>query len=363
MEIIIDKTLLATALKAVNDIAGNNTLTGRNVRFDAGNGKMILTVHGIGGCTFQKKFQILDNMKEPLAFSTDVEKLAGIIPKIKNDTIKMVIGKELLIKSDGVKMELPMYDIGKFPKPERETLNTSIKVKAEEFIDRINSSYHSLNPARAGEMQSAFYFRFSREGFHVVTTDGNRFSLHGKENCKEKELLVPNEAIKKVSKYFKEEITIEWEEGSMIQFYDEDTFLKFNSLAKKYFDVDSLIKNVKSGDKTASVTVKRMELIGAAEMATTMEKDIISLTINNGQFLVSSSGTGGKFVTRVDAEITVSKDFTVNLKGQYLLDALKVMPTEDVTIYFGGELSPLYMEETSIDNVMEVILPIRKSAA
>ncbi len=157
-----------------------------------------------------------------------------------------------------------------------------------------------------------------------------------------------------------EEITI-YTQGGMLM-------VQFESLTivSRLYQGEFIRKeNVLPSEFITNVTVKKSELIMSAERAAILirgdKNNLVTLDIKNGLIKISATSEYGNVSESVDAEIE-GKELVISMNAKYLLDALRVLGEEKITLSFNGAVSPFIVQNEEKKDSLYLILPVRNAA-
>jgi DNA polymerase-3 subunit beta len=104
--------------------------------------------------------------------------------------------------------------------------------------------------------------------------------------------------------------------------------------------------------------------MGAIDRSTTMiretEKRPIQLSIKGDTMEVSANTELGRMNDKLDVS-TEGQDIVIGFNPKFLLDALKVIPDENVTMYFSSVNRPLFIRDEQ-SSYLYLIMPINMGA-
>ena len=104
------------------------------------------------------------------------------------------------------------------------------------------------------------------------------------------------------------------------------------------------------------------DLIGqAGGLLDTADTSTISLVkeINDKEVVVTSVGTNGSSYENVGVVSFKGEPFEVSCSGKYLIDAIKAISADEVTLSFSGELKPFVISDKNDDSIIQLISPVR----
>ena len=91
------------------------------------------------------------------------------------------------------------------------------------------------------------------------------------------------------------------------------------------------------------------------------KNNLITLEIENDGVNVSSASEIGNVAERVSAE-TDGVELNISMNAKYLLDALRALEEEKITISFNGAVSPFILQNAEKKESLYLILPVRNAA-
>ena len=90
------------------------------------------------------------------------------------------------------------------------------------------------------------------------------------------------------------------------------------------------------------------------------EKNIVTLETNgNTMILKSSSVEIGRVEEKMQVEKNNSEDIKISFSAKYMMEALKSFSTENVDLYFVGEIKPILVKSSEDETLTQLVLPIR----
>ena len=356
MKVTVNVKAFANALKELKEIAGGQTLTGETVRFDVTQAEMDMTVHGAHGTSLIVRFPSMNLDGDEASFVVDIKKLYAVIPQLCCESLMVVKAHSgLRIAGDGVKIELPYYDLSTFRSEKMITdPETTVTVDADELKKSVLNTAHALAVNKSGEKTAAFFLEFTDDGVRCTATDGYRVSVHGAEGPADSSIIVPNEAVKKILRYLSGDVRIQ-KKGDVVGLSDDTTVLKIMALSGAYFDIAKIFGDFeKRMDKR--VSVKKADFLNATQLALAMldsgnDSKVLTVAMENNSLIITVKGQEGAFQQTLDADIAITGESPAGklyrINGQYLASALRVLEDEDVTIHFGDIREPFIIKEGS----------------
>ena len=129
----------------------------------------------------------------------------------------------------------------------------------------------------------------------------------------------------------------------------------------EYFKIDQMLSN----DYETKVTVNKRELLDCIERSTLLiresDKKPIILAIDDGKMELSLNSAIGSM--KEDILIHKNgKDIMIGFNPRFLIDALRVIDDEEVSIYFVNAKAPCYIKDEE-GKYIYLILPVNFNGA
>ena len=121
-------------------------------------------------------------------------------------------------------------------------------------------------------------------------------------------------------------------------------------------------ENIYPTEFTSVVNVKRAEMVESIERASILirndKNNLIWLDIKNGKIVVTANSEMGKVEEAVDGSLE-GKEIKIAVNYKFILDALKALDEETVTISLLREISPFVLKNGSGMGSKYLVLPLR----
>lgn len=205
-----------------------------------------------------------------------------------------------------------------------------------------------------------------REKLEMVALDGYRLALASAQivsKSGEKGIICPARTLSEIAKMMEkddEEITL-YTQGGMLLVSAEGT-----TVVSRLYQGDFIRKeNVIPNQFTTVVTLSKAELIASVERAAVLirgdKNNLVTMAIDSDCVRVSSVSDFGNVDESVKANVE-GVEMTISMNAKYLLDALRALDEENVTISFNGPVSPFILQNETAKESLYLILPVRNAA-
>ena len=146
-----------------------------------------------------------------------------------------------------------------------------------------------------------------------------------------------------------------------VLFKTRDVLFYSRLLEGNYPDTSRLIPS----EYKTSVTVNGRLLLQAIDRASLLAREernnIVRFSANEGKVIEISSNSPevGKVEELVEAIGVTGEELNISFSAKYMMDALKAIDGQDVTIQFTGAMRPFILKSVDDDSILQLILPVR----
>ncbi len=175
-------------------------------------------------------------------------------------------------------------------------------------------------------------------------------------------VVVPSKALLEILRIIEEnkediEITVS---DSHISFKIENTTIISNLLEGKFMDYEGIIKD----NFVTVVKAEASDIRDSVERASLLAKDdknnLIILDIKDKSMQINSASEYGNVEENLSVEKT-GEDLKIGFNSKYLLDFLKVIDSEKISINLIGKNNPCFITEEESKDYIYMVLPVRIS--
>ena len=199
----------------------------------------------------------------------------------------------------------------------------------------------------------------------VTSLDGHRISVRNielQESYPKMEVIVPGKTLSEVSKILpgeaKDTINL-YLTDKHILFEFGETKVVSRLLEGKFYNIGQMLSN----DYETKLTINKMELLRCLDRSTLFVKESdkkpIILKIENEQMNLMISSQIGSMKDQI-AISKEGKNLVIGFNPKFLVDALRVIDEEEVTIYLINSIAPCIIRDEK-SSYLYLILPINVS--
>lgn len=205
-------------------------------------------------------------------------------------------------------------------------------------------------------------FEINGDELKVVSLDGHRISIRKillKNTYDSKKVVIPGKTLNEISKI----LSGETDRDVSIFFTDKHVLFDFNNttvvsrlIEGEYFRIDQMLSN----DYETKVIINKRELLSCIDRATLLVKEgdkkpiIINITDDSMELKINS--TVGSMNEQIDIE-KAGKDLMIGFNPRFLIDALRVIDDEQITIYMVNPKAPCFIRNDE-SSYIYLILPV-----
>ena len=246
-------------------------------------------------------------------------------------------------------------------------LDKSNPVNISQFSlkDVIRQTIFSISDNDTNKIMTGELFEIKQDKLKVVSLDGHRISLRIitlKESYDDKSVIVPGKTLSELYKIIPgdvdKDVSIYLCENHIIFEYDSVKVVS-RIIEGNYFKIDQMISN----DSETKVDVNKKELLEVINRSTLLvkegDKKPIVLNVKDNTVTLSITSTIGSMNDDVDIEKT-GKDIMIGFNPKFLIDALRVIDDENVSLYLVNPKAPCIIKNDD-DSYLYLILPVNFS--
>lgn len=242
----------------------------------------------------------------------------------------------------------------------------SIVISQFSLKEIIRQTIFSIAANENNKMMTGELFEINENILKVVSLDGHRISIRKielKDIYSNKKVVVPGKTLIEVSKI----LSGETEDHVSIFFTDNHIVFEFDNttvvsrlIEGEYFRIDQML----SSDYETKVEINRKELLNCIDRATLLVKEgdkrPIIITIEDGTMDFKINSAAGSMDEQIDI-VKEGKDIKIGFNPKFLIDALRVIDDETVSLYLVNPKAPCFIRDEN-QNYIYLILPVNFTA-
>ena len=231
----------------------------------------------------------------------------------------------------------------------------------------IRQTIFSIADNDNNKLMTGELFEVHNNEFKVVSLDGHRISIRKielKDSYPDRKVIVPGKSLQEVSKILSGETEDEvriFFTGNHIVFEFDNTIVVSRLIEGEYFKINQML----SSDYETKFVINKKEMLSCIDRATLLvkegDKKPIVFRITDENMEISINSQLGSMKEDIDIQ-KKGKDILIGFNPKFLIDALRVIDDEEVTIYMVNPKAPCYIRDEE-EKYVYLILPVNFNAS
>lgn len=300
---------------------------------------------------------------EPGTVAIDAKMLTELVKKLPdNDVTINAEGDMAHIKCGKLAVDAPCHSGEDFPQIPAVSKEENLVIAQFSLKEIIRQTVFSVSDNDANKMMTGECIEVTGNKLKVVSLDGHRVSLRSielKNSYGDKKVIVPAKTLNEIMKIMNGDVDTETQifiTTNHILFEFDNTVVVSRLIAGDYFSLDQML----GMDYKTKVKVNRKEFMESIDRSTLLannqDKKPVILAITDGMLQWSIKSHKGSMSEDIGIEKS-GEDITVAFNPYFLLDALKVIDDDNVTIYLSGQKMPCQIKDDE-GRYVYLILPV-----
>ncbi|WP_245772786.1 DNA polymerase III subunit beta [Lacicoccus alkaliphilus] len=358
-------------LKAISPRTTLPILTG--IKIDVKNDHMILT-----GSDSEVSIEItvpmeIDNeevleIERPGAVVLSGRFFVDIIKKLSGEFVQLETNDSFQTKITAAKSEFNLSgnDPDQYPLLPEVNDEESLVISASVLKDVISQTNFAVSLSETRPVLTGVHWQFDNDEITFTATDSHRLALRklrgGQFNSDLGNAIIPGKSLSELNKIINdtdEEVEIHLSQNQVLFSYGNMRFIS-RLLEGNYPDTSRLFPE----NYETKVTVNNAEFFHAIDRVSLLAREggnnVIRMNVNSSSVELSSNspevGTVNEDINTGEVE---GEGLKISFNSKYMMDALRAINNEDVTIEFYGTMRPFTLKSSESDEVVQLILPIR----
>lgn len=298
----------------------------------------------------------------------DAKIFSEIVRKLPDNEIIIETGKneQTMITCEKAKFNISGKsgsDFAYLPYIEKEE---SVILSQYTLKEVIRQTIFSIADSESNKLMTGELFEIDDDILKVVSLDGHRISIRKielKTGYGYKKAVVPGKTLMEISKILSGEVDSEVQiyfTGSHVVFEFDRTTVVSRLIEGEYFKIEQML----SSDYETKVRMNKRELLSCIDRATLLvkegDKKPIIIQIGDEAMELKIQSQFGS----MDEEIFITKegkDLLIGFNPKFLIDALRVIDDEEVSLYFMNAKAPCFIKDEK-ETYVYLILPVNFNA-
>ncbi|MEF9939672.1 MAG: DNA polymerase III subunit beta [Clostridium sp.] len=226
----------------------------------------------------------------------------------------------------------------------------------------IRQTLFSISPNDSNKMMTGELIEVQGNELKVVSLDGHRMSIRKvilKDNYNDMKVIVPGKTLGEISKILNgdnESEVLVFFSLNHIMFEFDDTVVVSRLIEGEYFKISQML----SSDYDTKVVVNKKEFLDEIERASILirenDKKPIIINIKDEGMEFKLNSTYGTMNSEININ-KIGKDIMIGFNPKFLIDAVRIIDDEEITIYLMNPKSPCFIKDNE-ENYIYLILPV-----
>ena len=293
--------------------------------------------------------------------------LNEIVKKLPNDIcIKSKHNDSIIIKSGDIETKLNGFNSNEYPKLPEVDLNNNMKIPFGKLTKAIKRTAFAVSKSEVKPLLTGVKMEIEKNKLICTATDSHRLArLEVQIESEMKEsFVVPNTSLSEL-------VHLKEADTSIVDIYYSTNFIVFETANRSLYSklIEGTYPNteflVPESSKTM-ITLDTQMLIDGIERACVFSNELkhnnVQLEIVDvATIRISSNSTEVGMIEEIQKIIHIEgqHDIQMSFDGQFVLDALKGIQEENVTISFDGLMKPVVIKPLNNSTCLHLISPVR----
>lgn len=297
----------------------------------------------------------------------DAKLFGEIIRKLPNDVIQIsTIGNNTVeIICQKSKFNLIYMNAEDFPELPKINENMIFKVSQNVLKNMIRGTIFATAQDETRPILTGILFEVKNNKLNLVALDGYRLALISQDVNSENTInaVIPGKTLNEVSKILNDDdidVNITFTPNHIL-FSLNETKIISRLLEGEFIQYSSIIPN----EFNLKIMAKREELMSCIERASLLANqgntNLIKLSIEDDNMVITSNSQLGMVREEINI-ILQGQPLQIAFNSKYLIDVLKIMEEEEISMEFSSSVSPCVIKNKGKNNCTYLVLPVRLSS-
>lgn len=291
--------------------------------------------------------------------------ILDIIRKMPSDVICFEsIDNNIKIYSSTNEFVLNCYNLSDYPNIELNKSKNKLVLKGDLLKSIIASTSYAMSTQEVRPLLTGLNLKINGDILECTATDSYRLA---KKTIKLTEVFDENINVVIPGKTVNNLISIINDEDIEVNFFNnkilfvsDNIMVQSSLLSGSYPDTSNYIPK----EFKYMINIKLKDFYDAIDRASIItvskDKNIVKMTIDNKKMtIVGSSMESGKTKEEINIESNNKEKLEISFSSKYMMEALKVLDSENVIIQINSDDKPIIINSVEDDTVVELILPIK----
>ncbi len=296
--------------------------------------------------------------------------LIEIIRKLDGLKVQLSLAADnmLRIEADRSDITLNMMDLDDYPELQFSEKVKSIKINVRVLKTIIRQTAFATSSIENRPILTGVNFKIDGKKLTAIATDSYRLSqkeIELNESYEPLNIIIPGRSLEELIKVLEnnnDQVELHFDHAKILFKYNNLLF-QSRLLEGNYPETSKLIPTefptvIKFNKENLSTAIERASLLSSRDGNNAIVK--LALRQDNIVEITSNSPEIGKVLEEVyPVDEIVGHPFKIAFSSKYILDALKIFNSSEISINFTGEIRPFIVKGEYDENMLQLILPVR----
>lgn len=306
---------------------------------------------------------------EPGSIVLQAKYFPDIVKKLPMDTVVFSVdaNHKVQISSGKAEFNLVGQNAAEYPHLPQLQTDESLEIPIPLIKNMIKQTVFAVSSMETRPILTGVHMKLEENEFTFTATDSHRLAMRktsiNATNIEFNNIVVPGKSLTELSKILDDsEETVEISvTNNQILFRTKHLSFLSRLLDGNYPETSRLIPE----ESKTKLTVKTKELLQTIDRASLLAREernnVVKLTTQDSSVLeiTSNSPEVGNVQEDIVVESIVGEDLKISFSSKYMMDALKSMEYDEVTIDFTGAMRPFVILPKDDESILQLILPVR----
>ncbi|MED0980970.1 DNA polymerase III subunit beta [Bacillus paramycoides] len=290
-----------------------------------------------------------------------------IIKKMPSDILIKSMNEQIItIQSDEITLNLNGFLANEFPNVPYIDEHAKIQVETEKLIEVFKQTSFAAAKNESRPVLTGVHIVFDHNKLVCAATDSHRLALreilissHAKANC-----IIPSSTISELLKLMNNNSNFVYIYLSEIHIiFKFGTITLYSRLIEgKYPNISSLIPH----EFQTVINIDRKKILQGVDRSSLLASEWANNNVNleiidESTIKISSNASQVGKISETQQIDTIhgQKQLNISFDGRFMVDALKAMKEDIVTLSFGGSMRPILIEAGEQSAAVHLISPVR----
>lgn len=287
-----------------------------------------------------------------------------IIRKLSSDKVNIKANKNysLSISCGKAKFNIAARSAEEFPFLPQICKENKVVISQFTLKEIIRQTVFSISDNENTKVMTGELLEIHGSELKIVSLDGHRISIRKvtlKDSYEDVSVIIPGKTLNEIVKI----LTGGRDDEVNIFFTDKHVLFEFGNtivlsrlIEGEYYKIDKML----SSDYETKVTVNKREMLDCIDRTTLLikesEKKPVIIDVKDSSIGFAINSSIGSMDEEIDAD-KEGKDILIGFNPRFLIDALKVIDEEEITMYMINPKAPCFIRDKE-ETYIYLILPV-----